>query len=71
MTEQELARWKQWIDDLSREDMARLQRFAPAGHPVFRSDLPLYEYFQARFKRLGGMSPEISKRIGAEAETDG
>ena len=56
--------WKLKIDKMTRIEMARMQRFANTGHPIFRSDLPLYEYFQKRFKELGGMSPEISKKIG-------
>jgi len=41
-----------------------LMRFAPSGHPVFRNDLPLWEYFNDRFKKLGGMTTEVSKQIG-------
>jgi hypothetical protein len=26
--------------------------------------LPLFEYFNKRFKELGGFTPEISKKIG-------
>lgn len=52
------------IDTMDAEDMARLQRFAPSGHPIFRTDLLLYKRFAARFKALGGMTPTISKRIG-------
>lgn len=64
MTEQEITEWKKKIDAMSREDMCRLRRFAPVGHPVFDLRLPLNDYFKARFDSLGGMSPEISKRIG-------
>ena len=64
MDEQEIATWKQRIDSMSHFEMASLSRFAPAGHPVFRSDLPLFDYFQARFKALGGMNPTVSKAIG-------
>lgn len=64
MTEQEIQGWKNKIDAMSQIEMASLLRFAPAGHPVFRSDLPLYDYFQGRFNALGGMTPEISKKIG-------
>lgn len=49
------------INKMSREEMAKLWRFAPAGHPYFDSTLPYYEVFAKRFKKLGGFSPEISK----------
>jgi len=61
MNEQDVANWKKRIDNMTQEDMARLWRFAPAGHVVFDSQLPLYDYFKARFK---GFTPEISKQIG-------
>ena len=64
MTEEEVRRWKGKIDGMSQTEMARLRRFAPSGHPVFRTDLPLWEYFEARFREKGGMTPEISKAIG-------
>lgn len=53
----------QEIDRLSHEDMARLQRFALSGHPYFVSG-PVADYFGWRFHALGGMTTEISKRIG-------
>lgn len=67
VSEEDIALWNLWkerIDRLSQEDCARLQRNARLGHPVFRSDLPLYAYFKEHFDKLGGMTPEISKRIG-------
>jgi len=59
-----VTQWKEEISTMSREDMARLYRFAKAGHPVFDSTLPLYNIFKKRFAELGGFSPEISKKIG-------
>ncbi len=53
---------KDRIDSLSREQMAHKWRFAPVGDPMFRDAAG--EYFELRFKKLGGFSPEISKRIG-------
>ncbi len=50
------------IDFLSQIEMARLIRFAEPGHPYFSGDY--YDYFQKRFKELGGMTPEISKQLG-------
>ena len=64
MTDQEIKEWKNTIDNMSPVEMASLYRFAPAGHPVFRNDLPLWEYFNDRFKKLGGMTTEVSKQIG-------
>jgi len=64
MTEEEIQKWKDKIDKMTRVEMARLWRFAPAGHPIFNKQFPLYEYFKARYDNLGGMSPAISKQIG-------
>lgn len=52
------------IDAMSREEMARAWRFAPLGDPLFFDDTG--EYFAERFEKLGGFSPEISKRIDKE-----
>ena len=52
------------INKMSQEEMATLWRFAPIGHPYFDSSKPFYEIFKKRFKELGGMSPEVSKKIG-------
>jgi len=58
------AKEKATIDNMSQEEMARLHRFAPLGSPLFAGELG--EYFAASFKKKGGMTPEISKRIGWE-----
>lgn len=52
------------INAMSREEMACLWRFARPGHPYFDSREPYFAIFEARFKALGGFSPEISKAIG-------
>ena len=52
------------INAMSREEMARLWRFAPAGHPYFDTRQPYWKIFTARFDELGAMSPQISKAIG-------
>jgi len=52
------------IDAMSQVEMARLWRFAPVGHPYFDDRLPYHEHFRDRFRAIGGMTPEISKRIG-------
>lgn len=64
MTEQEIQNWKSRIDKMDQMQMAFLWRYAPSGHPVFHKDFPLFDYFQEQFKKLGGMTPEISKAIG-------
>ena len=61
MEEQEIQEWKDKIDEMPQEEMARLWRFAPSGHPIFDNTLPLFEYFQTKFK---GFTPAISKKIG-------
>lgn len=53
---------KKQIDEMSREDMCRKWRFAPAGDPCFAAEAG--DYFQERFNTLGGFSAEISKKIG-------
>jgi hypothetical protein len=50
------------IDKLSQYDMAYLWRFARPGHPWLSGEAG--DYFAQRFADLGGMSPEISKRLG-------
>lgn len=52
------------INSMTQADMARLQRFAPAGHRFFVSGSVLLEAFNVRFAALGGMTPGISKNIG-------
>jgi hypothetical protein len=64
MTEEEITTAKAKIDKLTQLEMARLWRFAPAGHPYFSPKFPLSDYFDARFRELGGMTLEISKAIG-------
>ena len=64
MTETEIQEWKDKIDKMPREEMCRLWRFAPSGHPCFIMGNGVTEHFGERFKSLGGFSPEISKRLG-------
>ena len=52
------------IDRLGQIDLAILKRFAPTGHPYFTVGTYLPRYFLDRFKKMGGMTPEISKLIG-------
>lgn len=52
------------INAMSREEMCRLWRNAPAGHPYLNSTMPYYNVFKKRFDELGGFNSTISKRIG-------
>lgn len=51
------------IDAMTQEEMAYHWRFAPTGDSIFRS-LEAGEYFYQRFMELGGMTFEISRKIG-------
>ena len=64
MTDKEIQDWKDKIDGMDHAAMASLWRFAPSGHPCFDNRLPLFKYFQERFKKLGGMTTAVSKSIG-------
>lgn len=64
MTEQEIKEWTEKIQNMSHLEMARLYRFAPAGHPIFDNTLPLYKIFMDRYIAFGGMTTELSKQIG-------
>lgn len=55
------AYWEKKIAEMSQEDMARLWRFAPSGHPVFVSGSKLWELFSSKFN---GFNPRLSKKIG-------
>jgi len=64
MDKTEIDTAKKMIDQMSQVSMARLWRFAPAGHPYFdRGNGDLSDYFAAKFKERGGMTPEISKEL--------
>lgn len=63
-TVEQIESMKYDIDQMGQEEIARLWRYAPAGHPFFRGDLPLFAHMKARFDSLGGMMSSISKVIG-------
>jgi len=48
------------INNMTQHEMARLWRYAPAGHPYFDKTKPYWEVFNKRFK---GFTPQISKSI--------
>lgn len=52
------------INNMSHEEIAKLWRFTPSGHPYFDCSLPYYEAVEKRFKKFGGMTTEVSKNIG-------
>lgn len=62
MTRIELEKHKAEILKMSHLEMAKFYRFAPAGHIYFGFEL--WRTFETRFKKLGGMTTEISKQIG-------
>lgn len=53
---------KKKIDNMTQVEMAMKVRFAPVGDPLFLDDVG--KYFYKVFNKKGGMTPEISKRIG-------
>jgi hypothetical protein len=53
---------KKKIDMMTQEEMARLWRFTPPGHPYFHHD-ELGDYFKKSFREKGFFTPEISKKI--------
>ena len=65
-TAEEIEAINQEIDGMDQESMAHRWRFSKSGDLMFRSDLPFYDRFKKRFDKLGGFTPEISKRIGWE-----
>ena len=57
------------INAMTYEDMIRLVRFAPVGHPYFVAGTPLCEAFEEHFERLRDELPveahvTASKRVG-------
>jgi len=55
---------KKDIDNMTHEEMCRLYRFAPIGHPYFAMNTEAYRYFSEKFRKFGGMTSEMSKKIG-------
>jgi len=60
--------FKKQIDGLSQYAMCYAHRFhKPCQDPWFDTRHPeLVEYWQKRFREVGGMTPEISKHLGWE-----
>lgn len=49
------------VDEASHEDLARWYRFLMASG---KEQQAILDKIADRFKKLGGMTPELSKRIG-------
>jgi hypothetical protein len=62
LADEKIKQWTEWIDNASHIDLARLYRFAPIRHPLF-GNAALAEKFAARFKKLGGMTKELSIQL--------
>ncbi len=66
LTDKEIADYTAKIEAMSQLDMCRLWRFGggTGGDVYFRSDSPIWPIFKARFDKLGGFTPAISKQLG-------
>ena len=51
-TTEEIEKMKEEIKALSDEEVIKVYKFAPIGHPYFRRDLPLAELFKTRLIHL-------------------
>lgn len=57
--------WIEYINTLDHFRMGHLYRFLPAGVPFFNTDYPtITDAFQKRWKGYGGMTTELSKKVG-------
>jgi hypothetical protein len=50
------------VEKASREQLARWYRFLPSGGTAEQQKI--MDRISERFKKAGGMTPELSKRIG-------
>jgi hypothetical protein len=63
MTKEEIQVHKDNIDKLTHEEMCRMWRFSPSGHPYFQKG-EVFDHFEKRFNDFGGFTSTISKKIG-------
>jgi len=63
MNNEQLQKYHEKIDTMDQLQMAARWRFAEAGDVIF-SIPELFEHFKKRFNELGGMTSEISKKLG-------
>ena len=52
------------INSMSHFEMGCLVRHAAIGHTYFDGSRPLWKYFKNRFYSMGGMTLELSKKVG-------
>lgn len=64
LSDKEIKYWEEKIQTMSHEEMASFWRFASIGHPLFSRAYNLHERFEKRFREFGGMTPEVSEKIG-------
>ena len=50
------------VENADKEQLARWYRFLPSGETA--ADQEIMKRIAERFDKLGGMTPELSKRIG-------
>jgi hypothetical protein len=50
------------VERAGREQLARWYRFLPSGETA--TDQEIMKRIAQRFQKLGGMTPELSKKIG-------
>jgi hypothetical protein len=50
------------VERAAKEQLARWYRFLPSG--VTEADRKIMKRIAERFEKLGGMDPELSKKIG-------
>jgi hypothetical protein len=50
------------VERAGREQLARWYRFLPSGETA--ADQEIMKRIAQRFQKLGGMTPELSKKIG-------
>lgn len=62
----ELERRLKYIENLSHYEMVVLWRFAKSGHWLFEEGSPEATVFSRRFEKFGGITPELSKKVGYE-----
>lgn len=62
MTNEELL---ERINNMTHEELARVWRFAPLGDPI-TNGLPGRRVNERLWREFGGITPELSKKIGWE-----
>lgn len=52
------------IYSMSQFEMAKMWRYSSLGHKYFDTSKPYWEVYKRHFQELGGMTTEISKKLG-------